>query len=281
MKTNSNFDTKDKYNLYRTVYDIIHPSISKKNISNYKIVVDKDTEPLRVFYPKKIDSNPNIIIFIPTFKDIIDEKCNYSNVCKGLSKESNSIVIGIDYNYDENTKLIDIYNNCYNTIKYLYGELIKNNINKDNITLMGESIGANIINGIIQSNNDIKINKIILINPVVDKTDDIEANKVTIFQLNRFKDFFDKYVTEDDYNNELLFPINNKENNNYPKTLIFIGAADPLLKKTTDFYQLLKDNNVDIELNKITFADHNLLNNEDNDIKDELYKKLNEFFDNE
>ena len=27
--------TEDKYKLYRTVHEIIHPTISKKNISNY------------------------------------------------------------------------------------------------------------------------------------------------------------------------------------------------------------------------------------------------------
>ena len=39
---NINFDTEKKYRLYRTVYEILHPTISKKNISNYKIIVDEN-----------------------------------------------------------------------------------------------------------------------------------------------------------------------------------------------------------------------------------------------
>ena len=40
MKQNE-FELEEKYKLYRTVKDLLHPTISKRNISNYKIVVDE------------------------------------------------------------------------------------------------------------------------------------------------------------------------------------------------------------------------------------------------
>ena len=48
MKHNE-FDNEEKYRLYRTVKDLLHPSISKKNISNYKIIINDDILPLRIF----------------------------------------------------------------------------------------------------------------------------------------------------------------------------------------------------------------------------------------
>ena len=42
-----------KYKLYRTLYDIIHPSISRKNITNYNIIINEKLLPLQIYYPKK------------------------------------------------------------------------------------------------------------------------------------------------------------------------------------------------------------------------------------
>ena len=58
MKTTNvnSFDQTLKYKLYRTVYEIIHPTISKKNISSYRIVFNDDVLPVRVFYPKKVSN---------------------------------------------------------------------------------------------------------------------------------------------------------------------------------------------------------------------------------
>ena len=47
-------EPEEKYKLYRTIKEILHPTISKRNISNYKIVIDEDLLLLRVFYPKKV-----------------------------------------------------------------------------------------------------------------------------------------------------------------------------------------------------------------------------------
>ena len=59
-----NFCEVEKYKLYRTVYDLLHPSISKKNISNYKVVLDEKLLPVMVFYPDKMSSSKSIIIYV-------------------------------------------------------------------------------------------------------------------------------------------------------------------------------------------------------------------------
>ena len=54
-----NFCSEEKYKLYRTVYEILHPTISKKNISNYKVVFDEKLLPTLVFYPKRKAGDKN------------------------------------------------------------------------------------------------------------------------------------------------------------------------------------------------------------------------------
>ena len=273
---NSSFSEDNTYKLYRDVYDIVHPSISKKNISNYSIVLKDDITPIRVFYPKKPTLDTSIVLFVPSSTKIFTDKINYSKVCKDISKNTNSIVLGIDYNSSSNSNFNNCKEECYKTIKYLYKELKKNKIKEDKIVLMGDSLGANIITSIINKikEDNLNISKVILTSTISDKTDDIEKNKVNVIQLNKFKDFFDNFIDE---NSSFYYPIDENNFENYPKVLLFSGAADPLYEKIKNYYEILKKNNVEVELIKITFADHNILNNNDQDIKDELYKNILEF----
>ena len=93
------------YKLYRNLKDIIVPSISRKNISNYKVVIDNDILPIEVYYPNKNIKLENIIIYIPR-----DNKT--TNLYNDLAINTNNLVIVLDY--DSNKK------NYYNTIKYIY-----------------------------------------------------------------------------------------------------------------------------------------------------------------
>ena len=54
LRKTDEFDLDNKYKLYRNLYEVIHPTISKRNISEYKIILKDDLVPIRVFYPKKL-----------------------------------------------------------------------------------------------------------------------------------------------------------------------------------------------------------------------------------
>ena len=92
IKSGDNFCEIEKYKLYRTVHDLLHPTISKKNISNYKVVLDDKLLPVVVFYPDKMSNSKSIILYV-----VGDGKVNgcfgkYSDICKNLAKNTNSIV---------------------------------------------------------------------------------------------------------------------------------------------------------------------------------------------
>ena len=123
---------EEKYKLYKTVREILHPTISKKNISDYKITIDEDILPVRVFYPEKVSELKNVILFLHGNGIITDCLGKYSEICKKIAKETNQLLIVIDYketkkNYIKNLEEID------NTIKFLYKELQRNEIEKENI----------------------------------------------------------------------------------------------------------------------------------------------------
>ena len=161
------FDNEIIYKLFRTVTEILHPTISKKNISNYKIIIDEEILPVRIFYPKKVSNLDKAIIYIHGNGIITDCAEKYSDICKKIASKTDRLVIAIEYNEDKR-KYKEMYESIYNTVKYLYKELNRNTIENENICLMGDSTGASIIAGINYLNdNEISITKEILFYPVV------------------------------------------------------------------------------------------------------------------
>ena len=167
MNMQNAFDNEIKYKLFRTVREILHPTISKKNISNYKIIIDESILPVRIFYPKKIKEINKIIIYIHINPNVTDSTSKYSNINKKISLKTNHLVIAIDY-IEKKHKFEETYQNIYNTIKYIYDRLEENEIKSEDIILMGDSTGGNIITGINYLNKEeIQIKKEILFYPTI------------------------------------------------------------------------------------------------------------------
>ena len=57
----NNFEDEDRYNLFRSVGELIHPVISKRNISDYNIILEEYLYPVRVYYPKKVSNIKKVI----------------------------------------------------------------------------------------------------------------------------------------------------------------------------------------------------------------------------
>lgn len=181
-----------KYKLYRTLYDIIHPSISRKNITNYNIIINEKLLPLQIYYPKKEVNISKMIIYIA-------DRINNNNVYSELAKRTDNLVLVIENNNNQN---IDDY---YNTINYIYNNISTTGINNENITIMSDYNGTNIENEIFQKsikNKSFIINKLILLGPNF-----INKNKKT---------------------NELIILDKDKEEDNYIKVYLkkFIQGND-------------------------------------------------------
>ena len=187
------------YKLYR---NIIVPSISRKNISNYKVVIDNDILPIEVYYPNKNIKLENIIIYIPR-----DNKT--TNLYNDLAINTNNLVIVLDY--DSNKK------NYYNTIKYIYNNTDNIKIKADNITIMSDNEGSDIEKYIINKSietSDFKINKSILLEPTISLKDkNLKNSLIVINQDNDNKKLFNCNCTKmylDDFFNGNSTALNNR-----------------------------------------------------------------------
>lgn len=179
-----------KYRLYRSLYDILNPTISRKNISNYNIVINKDILPIEVYYPKKNIKISNIIIYIPSSNDT-------NNLYSDLAINTNNLVIVL--NYDANK------DNCYNTIKYIYDNV--KDIITDNITIMTDKEGSDIEEYIIDKSyktNDFKISKAILLEPTISLNENIINNSLIVINKDSNNKVLNNYNLTEVYLNDFF-----------------------------------------------------------------------------
>jgi len=282
MTTNikDNFDGFIKYRLYREVKDLLHPSISKKNISDYKIILDEQLLPIRVFYPKKVSNLEKVIIYIPGDGEITDSYGLYTIISKDLAIKCNRMVIAIDY-FDKPITFPNIYDNLYEIVKYIYTELNKIGISSENITLMGDSLGGlfiNEINNKLVNNNEKFINNCVVIYPLIsidydsNKYESFETNsKYDLLTLNKCKSFVkvfgkDNLIKVLDYNNL----------DKYPKYLVITGEIDPLRDEGYEFFKRLKNS----KYYSLEGNTHGFLKNI-RTMKNDVYEEINKFINGE
>lgn len=165
MIKENNFDKVERYKLYRTIKEIIHPTISKKNISRYIIVLKEELYPARIFYPEKVTNIDKIMFFIHGNKEIT--KMQYATCCTEIALKTESLVICVDYEEtDEKEQVLK----CFETIKYILDEIKKLKIENLKVTLSGDSTGANMVLSINEKlkDNENKYRKL-LFYPVLTK----------------------------------------------------------------------------------------------------------------
>lgn len=159
-------NNKEPYKLYRSIYEIIHPSISRKNISEYKIILKDDLSSVQVFYPSKEIELNEVLIYIHG-KDI--ELSYYSS----LAIKTKQVVIVIDYRKDK-------INILSKTVNYIVNELNSDKLNIKNISIMGDFDGASII---LDKLSNFSLKKVLL-SPTVTDLNSYNLSNVMVISNN-------------------------------------------------------------------------------------------------
>ena len=278
----NDFDKEIKYKLFRTVTEILHPSISKKNISDYKIIIGEDYLPVRIYYPKKISEMNQIMIYIHGNGKVTDCIGKYSSICKNLCLKTDSLLIAIEYE-EEKSNYKDRIQKIYETVKYLYHGLEMNDIDLDHICLVGDSTGCNMITAIHYLNKkEIPIHKEILFYPTLSleyfgksKYESMEKNKnFNPGLLESLESYFLEVSNKEELKEEMMNPLK-WENQEVPDTLIMVGNVDLLKDEAKEYFE--KMNQESSKYVELPFCAHGFLKTDDKELENEIYSEVRSF----
>ena len=262
------FDTDVKYRLYRTISEILAPTISKKNISNYKILIDDNLLPIRVFYPRSVSKLDKVIIFIHGDGEVTSCFSKYGEICKNMALYTERLVIAIDYNKIKHGYM-QMINEVIDTVVFLYDELEKNGILRDDICLVGDSTASFIITSINKSNR-VNVFKEILFYPIIDNYLMINDNNSFIKKV---KDYYSYIAYKKDMKDDCF---NVLEDDNYKcscKSMIVVGSMDSVASSCCLYYNKIGDKKN--SLLKFDFLSHGFLK----DMESDMYLEINKFLD--
>ena len=138
-----------------------------------------------------------------------------------------------------------------NNIENVINKFISNEYLSENIFLIGESSGGSLC---ISTNynllkKNILIGGIILLSPWLDLNCNFISSSIDdpILCKNNYLDFASSLVINDDKDKNLL-PFNLKYNQKFSKILIQFGSREILYEQIFKFYDLLKENNIVVQI---------------------------------
>ncbi|WP_211655680.1 alpha/beta hydrolase [Planococcus alpniumensis] len=111
------------------------------------------------------------------------------NICKFLAQEAHAVVVGVEYRLAPEYPYQDGLNDCLGTVRYIYENPEKFNVDVDQIGLVGDSVGGNLALGVHQLSLEEKWNicYIGMLCPLVDLSD-ISRNTWNINHYDMSKD---------------------------------------------------------------------------------------------
>lgn len=283
-----NFSSDEKYKLFRNMYEVIHPTISKRNISNYRIVLDESILPIRVFYPKKLSTINSAILFVPGEGNISNCFGEYENILRDMAIRCDKLVIALDY-FDETIKYPYLFDKCYESIDFIFDELFENGIDLENVILMGDSFGGNLVSGVtlkrIDNNKSVGF-KEVLFYPVVSgeyfgKTKFESLNKDGLVEkedLSELSSFFKKYISNKKrLTDKYVCPIKSKTFDNYPDTFVVTADLDILRDEGLSLFEKISVSNNNCQYYNALFLEHGFLDFYDEEMKEDVYSKIIDF----
>ena len=286
IKTISKFDVED-YKKERLFNDIIKNNfLGKYNYIDTRILVKDHTVGIRLFLPDK-ETN-NLIIYFHGGGFVCGSVNNYTKTCYILAKNTNSIVVSVDYRlapeYPFPNGLVD----CYEVVKYFNS---KNSfLDKKDIILMGDSAGGNlasVVSIIASENKEFKINKQILLYPLTyhihDENSKFKSVKengnnwlLTNKRINKYLDLY--VIDKDKLNSKYVTPLNADNLYNQPKTLIITAEFDPLRDEGEAYGKKLKQFKNEVEIYRMKDVIHGFFTYFPNSKENKkCYKLINDF----
>lgn len=214
---------KDNIELYRKIDELTSiNTVSKKNYRDDKIL----NMDVRIFN----ENSNNTLIYLHGGGWVSGSLNTHSNICYKLSKELNTCVISLDYPLAPENK----FPSALNEIDLVCQEIFKK---YNNISIMGDSAGANLAFAVAIKTRKLKFKEVILVYPATqtDYTSNTKYKSVlknsgkTFLTKESLRDYLSLYLrNEKDYKNPYVNLLKNDWLFGFPKTTIITGSLDPL-----------------------------------------------------
>ena len=270
-------DLKKYRNFYIPIYKFLIPFfhfclnlIYIFQRSNKKFIIEKkkiksfDDKYIKfmVGTPKITDVNNNCIYFIHGGGFVFNGAPHHYKLAKHLAYELKCKFVFVDYRLAPKYKFPYAPNDCFSVYQWIIDN--KNELNIDNVILVGDSAGGNlsVVTTLMAQDNNIKLpDKLVLLYPVLTKdlvTDSMLKYTDTPMCNSKDGAKYNKLYYTSNINDERRYmaPYEADIFSDFPKTYIEVAEYDCLHDDGVLFYNKLKDNGIEVEFTEVKNAMH-------------------------
>jgi len=289
--SNRDINLKKNYKIIRRLQEVFNPSfLYKKDYEDVKVDLSNRQITCRIFKNNNKSKKNKVIIYIHGGGWVSGSIDSYTKACINLSKQTNRVVISIDYRLAPEYPYPAGFNDCYEMVKLFMENLSELGLTRDDVCLMGDSAGGNLVSAISLKANKEKAFKVkdqILLYPALqgDYTNTTKYKSVIqkgqdyLLTQRQLQDYISLYVqNKEDLKSPYVCPLNKKILFGQPRTLIITCDNDPLRDEGKFFARKLKLYFNDVDYYNLDGAIHGVFNNPiDKKYKVVIFDKIKRF----
>ncbi len=247
-------DVKNNFRRIRKTKNLLSPGPISINYETLDLEIksfDDYLVPIRAFKPKVLTGAEKVIIYFHGGGWVIGNIDNYSRICMNLSKNTNTVVLSVDYRLAPEYKFPIGLQDCYYAVKSICENAEKFGFKRDDVVLMGDSAGGNLaaaLSLMLRDKNEYIPQKQILVYPST--YNDHSANSPFksvrdfgtdyILTAKRICDYMELYASsKEDFDNPYFAPLISENLYNQPDTLVLTAWYDPLRDEGEAYAQKL------------------------------------------
>ncbi|MDD4780405.1 MAG: alpha/beta hydrolase [Tissierellia bacterium] len=269
----SEIDVEKNYKLQRNLVNFTRRHYLKPFYKtwDHKIYLKDHKIPVRIFSPEaecELEGKYPILLFFHGGGWVTGNIDSYNKVCTNMARLTNHIVISVDYRLAPEYPFPAALEDCYEVAKLLFlnGSLF--HVNKDDITLIGDSAGGNLaaaLSLMARDKKEFNVRRQILIYPAT-YNDHSETSPFPSVHENgtdylltskRISDYMKLYIkNDDDLKNPYLAPLLSHDYSNQPHTLIITAEYDPLRDEGEEYGKRLREANNKVEIYRVKDSLH-------------------------
>lgn len=267
------FNEKKIYKLHRKLINVTSPYYIRPfyKMWDAEVKVENYCVPVRIFLPK-IETIPNsLIIFFHGGGWVTGNINSYTRTCANMAKQTESIVVSVDYRLAPEYHFPIGLRDCYAVVKKILLDETLFHIKTDKISLMGDSAGGNLVAAVsllARDRGDFLPHSQILFYPAVynDYSENSPFNSVItngkdyLLTAKRIQNYIELYIDKsEDLQSPYMAPYLAEDLSNQPKTLIITAEYDPLRDEGEAYGKRLKEAGNEVMIYRMQDAIHGFL----------------------
>ena len=223
--------------------------------------------PVRIFSPET-EGEHAILLFFHGGGWVTGNIDSYDKVCRNMAKLTDRSVVSVDYRLAPEYRFPAAPEDCYAVAREIFLDLSLFGMRADQITLIGDSAGANLaaaVSLMARDRGEVLPRSQILIYPATaaDHTENSPFPSVRengtdyLLTSKRICEYMELYRSgPEDCENPYFAPLAAEDFSNQPQTLILTAEYDPLRDEGEAYGEALKRAGVPVEMHRIPDALH-------------------------